>query len=196
MRKRYLLLISAVAMLIFSGCSSKSNFYQLYPKNGTGETSQTHRLHTKVIGIAEVDLPEYLDKPQIVTRLSSGRLNVNEEERWAGAFDRNIQSVLSKNLSAMLTQYSFLPKPWEEPIKEHYRIYLSVARFDADIKSGNVVFEGRWSLADPENNRLITGEEIHMEEQGALTLDAMVEAQSRLLERLSRHIAKKLKSFL
>jgi len=188
--------MSAVAMVIFSGCSSKSNFYQLYPQTEQEKSMQTSRLHKKIIGIAEVDLPEYLDKPQIVTRLSSGRLNVNEEERWAGALDKNIQSVIAKNLSGILPQYTFLSKPWEEPLRENYRIYLSVARFDADIKSGDVVFEGRWSLSDPENNRLITGEEVHFKEQGALTLDAMVKAQSRLLERLSRHIAKKLKQSL
>ncbi len=196
MRTHYLLLISVVAMLVFSGCSSKSNFYQLYPQSVQAKSTQTSHIRKKVIGIAEVDLPEYLDKPQIVTRLSSGRVNVNEEERWVGALDKNMQAVIAQDLSAMLPQYSFLPKPWEEPIKEHYRIYLSVARFDADIKSGNVVFDGRWSLAEPENNRLIAGEEIHLEEQGALTFDAMVEAQSRLLERLSRHIAKKLNSVL
>ena len=113
-----------------------------------------------------------------------------------GAFDKNIQSVLANNLAKLLPQYSFLTRPWEEPVEDRYRIYLSVERFDGDAQTGVVSFRGRWSLVDVENNRLITGEDIDYSERGGASVDALVNTQSRLLERLSRHIAQRVKRYL
>ena len=194
MKLRGLLTIVLLGLLL-GGCSSKSNFYQLHTAS-VDDVQRTKHIKKTVIGIAEVDLPEYLDKPQIVTRLSASQLKVNETERWVGAFDKNIQTVLADNLSRLLPQYSFLTHPWEEPMEDRYRIYLSVERFDGDTKSGVVTFNGRWSLVDVENNRLITGEDIDYTERGGVSVDALVQTQSRLLERLSRHIAQRVKRYL
>ena len=189
-------IVSAVVILLFNGCSSKSHFYQLHPKIKQTKQVQTKYFRQKVIGIAEVSIPEYLDKPQIVTRLSPGKLSLNESERWIGTFDKNIQSVIAKDLAMMLPHYTFLSKPWDEPLEEHYRIYVHITRFDGDIKNGNVVLEGNWRLVDTENGHFVKGEEIHLERHSAVTLDDIVETQSKLLEELSKHIAHKLKRYL
>ncbi len=181
--------------VLLGGCSSKSNFYQLHTAS-IDDVQHTKHIKKTVVGIAEVGLPEYLDKPQIVTRLSASRLKINETERWVGAFDKNIQMVLADNLSRMLPQYSFLVRPWEDPVNDRYRIYLSVERFDGDAQTGVVTFSGRWSLVDVENNRLIVGENIGYRERGGVSVDALVDTQSRLLERLSRHIAQRVKRYL
>jgi len=180
---------------LLGGCSSKSNFYQLHTA-GIDDVQRTKHIRKTVIGIAEVDLPEYLDKPQIVTRLSASQLKVNETERWVGAFDKNIQTVLANNLAKMLPRYSFMVRPWEEPVEDRYRIYLGIERFDGNAQTGVVSFRGRWSLVDAENNRLITGEDIDYSERGGMRVDALVDTQSRLLERLSRHIAQRVKRYL
>ena len=193
--KLHLLVTLTLLGVLLGGCSSKSNFYQLHTAS-VGDVQRTKHIKKTVIGIAEVDLPEYLDKPQIVTRLSASQLKVNETERWVGAFDKNIQSVLADNLSRLLPQYSFLTRPWEEPVNDRYRIYLSVERFDGDAQTGEVTFSGRWSLVDVENNRLIVGEDIDYSERGGVSVDALVQTQSRLLERLSRHIAQRVKRYL
>jgi len=198
MKAKYYLILTA--LLLFTGCSSKSNFYQLHTAQTSPVNKATHLKRT-VIGVAEVDIPEYLDKPEVVTRLSQGRLQVNETERWAGAFDKNIQSVLTKNLSRLLPQYSFLSYPWEEPVKEKYRIYLSIDRFDGDTTTGMVILEGRWSLVNMDDNSIITGQSIRYHERAAVdkntvSIDEMVAAQSRMLDKLSRLIAGKVRKYL
>ena len=182
------------AALLLGGCSSKSNFYQLHTSDHVSG-NRVHHVKQNVIGVAEVEVAEYLDQPQIVTRLNEGRVNVHEEDRWAGSFPKNIQTVLTQNLSKLLPSYTFLAAPWEEPISDKHRIYLSIERFDGD-RNGTVVFDGRWSLVDKEENRVVTGERIRYVEQGGMTLDDMVATQSRLLDRLSRSIAKKVRNRL
>jgi uncharacterized lipoprotein YmbA len=198
MKTKYYLIFTV--LLLLTGCSSKSNFYQLHTSQ-TAPVNKTTHLKRTVIGVAEVELPEYLDKSEVVTRLSQGRLQVNETERWAGAFDKNIQSVLTKNLSRLLLQYSFISYPWNEPVKEKYRIYLSIDRFDGDTTTGMVMLEGRWTLVNMEDNSVVTGQSIRYHERAAVdksavTIDEMVTTQSQMLDKLSRLIAGKVRRYL
>ena len=192
MYMKYLGVVLLLALI--TGCTSKSEFYQLHvPAEESVNT--TKHMRQNVIGVAEVEVAEYLDKPQIVTRLSAGRLHVHEERRWAGSLPKNIQTVLTHELSKELPHYSFLAYPWEEPITDRYRIYLTVDRFDGD-ETGMVTFEGRWSLVDKEDNRVITSQIVNYHEQGGVTMDELVATQSRILDKLSRDIAKKIKGRL
>jgi len=185
------IMLGTVAVILMAGCSSKSNFYQLHPQQAVKTNSSAH-LKSTVIGVDEVDLADYLDKPQIVTRLSAGRLSLHEEDRWAGALDKNIQSILTQNLSKSLPHYTFLASPWDEPVKDRYRIYVDVDRFDGDM-NGTVTFEGRWSLVDREDDRIVTGEKVNYVRQGNPTLEGIVATQSKIVSRLSNDIAKKIR---
>lgn len=185
------IILGTVAVILMAGCSSKSNFYQLHPQQAVKTNSSAH-LKSTVIGVDEVDLADYLDKPQIVTRLSAGRLSLHEEDRWAGALDKNIQSILTQNLSKSLPHYTFLASPWDEPVKDRYRIYVDVDRFDGDM-NGTVTFEGRWSLVDREDDRIVTGEKVNYVRQGNPTLEGIVATQSKIVSRLSNDIVKKIR---
>lgn len=185
------MMLGTVAAVMMTGCSSKSNFYQLYPQQAVETNSRAH-LKSTVIGVDEVDLADYLDKPQIVTRLSAGRLSLHEEDRWAGALDKNIQSILTQNLSKSLPYYTFLASPWDEPVKDRYRIYVDVDRFDGDM-NGTVTFEGRWSLVDREDDRIVTGEKVNYVKQGNPTLEGIVATQSKIVSWLSSDIVKKIR---
>ena len=179
-----------IFLLLLAGCSSKSNFYQLHPT--TQKSKQVKQsTHSVYIGIGEVSLSEYLEKTELVTRLSAGRLLVNNDQLWAGSLAKNIQSVLRQNLSALLPRYAFLSYPWEEPISDRYRIYLTIDRFDGDAE-GVVTLKGHWSLVSVEENDLIVSEAIYYRESGSKGLDGIVSTQSRILEKLSRHLATRL----
>ncbi len=177
-----------------TGCSTKSNFYQLHTPQTEQKQGTSHLRHT-VIGIGEVSLPAYLDKPQVVTRITQGRLQINETERWAGELDKNIQSVVSDNLSALLPQYTFMNAPWDEPVQDRYRIYITIDRFDGD-NNGVVTLKGRWSLVDREENKLITGEVIDFTQKGEVGMDGLVTTQSRVLQAMSKQIAQKIRRYL
>ena len=185
------MMLGTVVAVMMAGCSSKSNFYQLHPQQAVETNSRAH-LKSTVIGVDEVNLADYLDKPQIVTRISAGRLSLHEEDRWAGALDKNIQSILTQNLSKSLPHYTFLASPWDEPVKDRYRIYVDVDRFDGDM-NGTVTFEGRWSLVDREDDRIVTGEKVNYVKQGNPTLEGIVATQSKIVSRLSNDIAKKIR---
>jgi uncharacterized lipoprotein YmbA len=80
-------------------------------------------------------------------------------------------------------------------VEDRYRIYVDVERFDGDV-NGTVTLDARWSLVNKEENRLLTGEKVHYVEQGVATIDGIVTTQSRMVDRLSRQIAKKIRGRL
>jgi len=185
------LIVGIAAIVAMTGCSTRSNFYQLQSRD-TNITKHISSFGSRVIGVDQVGLADYLDKPQIVTRISAERLWLHEEDRWIGALDKNIQSLLTKNLSRILPRYTFLASPWDEPIEERYRIYVDIERFDGDC-NGTVTLDARWSLVDREKSRLLDGEKVHYVRQAVPTIDGIVAAQSRMVECLSRRIAKKIR---
>jgi uncharacterized lipoprotein YmbA len=188
MKYRYITIL--LILLAFTGCSSKSNFYQLHPKVQQSQHTKSSMKQT-VVGIGEVEVPEYLKKSEVVTRLSAGRVEVHEVDRWAGSFSNNIQSVIHDNISRLLTKYIFISYPWEEPISDDYRIYITVNKFDGN-NLGEVRLEGRWSLVNKDSNSVLINESFAYTETGGITLDEIVDTQSHLLERLSRRIAQRI----
>ncbi len=191
MKRKLLLLAGTLAIL--TGCGS-SNFYQLHPNIAENSTAVAHK-RGMVIGLAEVEVADYLQKSELMTRMSAGRLQIHDKDVWAGPLAKNVQSVLRENLSNLLPGSIFLSYPWEEPIDDKYRIYVTIDRFDA-YGTGDVVLKGRWSLVNKEQNSVRHSESINYSVQGGDTLDAMVTTQSRLLDKLSRRIAMKIRANL
>jgi len=184
------LFIIAIAAVLLTGCTTKSKFYQLHPK-ASAHADHKKIKHNTVIGVGEVETSEYLRKPEVVTRLSAGRIDIRDADRWAGSLPKNIQSVLRYNLSAYLPKYTLLAYPWEEPINDDYRLYVTIDRFDGST-TGLVTLEGRWSIVAQQDDKVLFGESIHYKEQGGTTLDEIIDTQSRMLDKLSRHIAGKI----
>ena len=190
MKKNILILLITVGL--FSGCSSKSNFYQLHPKSPQ-QTEGSRSKKATVIGIAEVEVAEYLKKSEVITRISAGRVNVHNNALWAGSLAQNIQTVLMHNISTLLPKYTFFTYPWEEPIDDKYRIYVTIDRFDG-YENGSVTLQGRWSLVNKEENTVLYSESIHYTAQGGQSLDSIIDTQSQLLDKLSRRIAVKVRN--
>jgi len=177
--------------ILTTGCSSKSNFYQLHPKQ-THATNTTQSTKSTIIGIAGVDIAGYLTKSALVTRINAGRLTIHETDLWADSLNQNIQAVLKENMTSLLPRYTFLNYPWEEPIEDKYRIYVTINHFDGSLNTRTVSLEGRWSLINKEENQVLYTESFYYTEESNRTLEGIVNTQSILLEKLSHRMAKKI----
>ncbi|MGH7087800.1 MAG: PqiC family protein, partial [Stellaceae bacterium] len=92
-----------------------------------------------------VEVPKYLDRPQILRRLSAVELAAGEFERWDEGFDDMVTRVLLEDLSLRLPRCPLaLAGSAVSPARER-EIAVALARFDAD-PNGMVVLEARWSI--------------------------------------------------
>ena len=192
MKRQTLAIPGLLLILLLAGCGSRTDYYRLHP---TLLPSQKNRpLHPRqIVGIGEVQVADYLQKESLPTQLGPGRIKLDDTALWAGSLSKNIQRVLQADLSRLLPARTFLSYPWEEPLSDATRLFLTVDRFDGDL-NGTVTFAGHWSLINRKEDRLVTGESFNYVRRGLPTAAGIVETQSRLLERLSRRIASQIRS--
>jgi len=187
-----------VAMIFLAGCaghSKPSRFYVLSPAPVTGaEIQETAPAGRDIaIGISRISIPKYLRKPQIVTRTGSNELQLAEYDRWAGKVEEDIGRVIAENLSHMLATDRVLPSQSMEPVSPDYTIKIDISRFDGQL-GGDIVFVGRWIVADGKGDRVYGVRTTHISEpaRGATYAD-MVAAQSRILATFSLELAEFIK---
>jgi hypothetical protein len=173
-----------------SGTQQTTKFYvlnSLYSAKGEIEPQTT--VDGKVIGIGPVDIPEYVNRPQIITRTSTNELEVAPFARWAEPVETNLSRVVAENLTVLLSTDRVIVYPWKGTVTIDYQVSLEVTRFDG-VLGGPVSMRARWTVLGD------NGAEVLLRKQSSLsthaeaeTYEALVAAQSRLLADLSRQIA-------
>lgn len=95
--------------------------------------------------VALVDIPKYLDRPQIVRRSGAVELGVEEFERWGEPLANMVQRVLADDLAARLPAGSVVTTSRTLSGDEAQTIELALSRFDPD-PDGTVVLEAQWRV--------------------------------------------------
>ena len=135
--------------VVMSGCTGTQpvTYYQLSTRDAGQTAGDAGAIGDAVIGIGPVRLPELLDRPQIVTRQSSNRLQLSASHRWVEPLAENITRVLRENLSALLDTERFLLYPWNRAIPADYQIIIDILRFEgAGYQTAGL--EAVWSVRD------------------------------------------------
>ena len=189
-------IIRAVApgllLMTFMACASNapSRFYVLSSLTGTGgepETASDKRQVT--IGVRPVELPAYLDRQQIVTRVSANELHLAGFDEWAEPLGDNLTRVLMENLSILLPTDSFIILHTRGPEPADYQVQVEVIRFDGSL-AGHASLLARWTILREDDKKIfLTRKSAFKEAAGGPGYKALVAAQSRTVEALSREIA-------
>jgi uncharacterized lipoprotein YmbA len=143
------------------------------------------------IAIGPVKIPEYLNQPEIVTRITQNEVRVDEFVKWAEPLENNISRALAENLPSLLCIRSIAIFPWRGQTPIDYRIDVHVIQMDG-ILGKSASFDVAWSITDGTDRRkspLLTKRSTYKESIGGRDYGAFVSAQSRNLASLSREIA-------
>jgi uncharacterized lipoprotein YmbA len=182
-------------MVILAGCASSpsSKFYQLNPlQNSTSITPDASPEQNLIIAIGPVRIPDYLDRPQIVTRAGSNELKLSEFHRWAGSLESDVARVLVEDISGLLHADRFSVVRWtpypESQAPASCRVEVLVDRFEGTL-GDSVLLKAQWRVFANNRNLLLTRETLIREQVNGSSYDALVAAMSSALERLSRDIA-------
>jgi len=194
-----LTLVVTITILLLAGCgggSSSVNFYTLNPLSGIQAGANTPATDPKLsIGVGPVEVPEILDRPQIVTRSGPNKLNVDEFNRWAGRLDESVAQVLAENISLLLATDQVAVYPWPTDFKPRYRIALKIRYFEGQWGK-DVILEAIWSVSGQQSQQThikrksVINEPLSPEPDYA----ALVAAHSRAIAQLSREIVKEIQN--
>ena len=178
-------IMAAIFLLAACATTPRANFYTL---NGADPGKADVRFPL-VVAIGPVDLPQYLDRPHIVTQVGGNRLSVDEFNRWAGALEEDITRVLARRIGGRLGTQRIYSYPSRVVPDTDYRIALDIRAFDGAL-GGEVHLDVSWSvIADRSGEVLQTHQASYQGVSAGGGYDAYVAALSETLAQLGDDLA-------
>lgn len=188
------LILVAVALWL-AGCASspQARFYTLNPLPPQEVKHSSPAVTNPVsISIAPVEIPDYLERPQIVTRDGRNELNLAEFDRWGGSLSDNIAAVLAENLGVILGSERVYVYPRMRAEIPDYSVVMRVLRLDC-TPGDQVLLKVQWTLlAGPDKKDVATHITTCTERLNDKRYETMVAAIGRTLEQVSREIAREI----
>lgn len=186
------------SMLCASGCNvlapqkDESKFFLLTPVGDSAAVAPASQGRALAIGIGPVSFPQYLKRPEIVTRTGPDQLELAENRRWAEPLDANFQNVLAQDLSQQLATQQIAIFPWYGTKHLDYQVEIQVSRFDRS-SDGQAWLSARWSIKDGTNHNVLLATETTTSSQATGDDPVGSAALSRDVSELSRQIAARIR---
>jgi len=187
--------------LISAGCISldakpdPSRFFALASLPQIKERNSPPGTDALTLGIGPVKIPGYLDRQQLVTRVSQNRFAVAENDRWAEPLDENFSRVLSQNLSILLQTDRIVAYPWERSQQPAYQVQVEVLRFEPNAEQ-LVELWARWSIIDSTKKTISSRESYLTHPARDKSTEASVAAMSDVVGGLSKEIAADIRALI
>ena len=183
----------SLSLLLGWGCASTpaSRFYTLNSLSGPQKAKADQSLiQGPTIGLGPIRFPDYLDRPGIVTRRGGNAVEIAEFDLWAGSLKDDFLRVLAENLSILLETDKMVLYPYIGAFPIDFRIGMNLNRFEG-APGGEAVLEATWVILEgPDKKEAFVQKSQITETISGSDYQALVAAQSRAVERLSREIAK------
>jgi uncharacterized protein len=178
-------------LIMIVGCASSppSRFYLLSPISNESSTSQ-HSADEECVSIAigYVRLPEYTNRPQIVTFTSQNELTRSQFDLWAEPLQDTFARVMAENLTQLLcTKRVYLP--WMRSIKPDYHVEVEVMGLNGNL-GATAFLQVEWTLrGGAELRELIQRRSIYKESVQVSSYSGLVQVYSNMVGQLSLDIA-------
>src|SRR5262249_42263907 len=142
---RVLAILGVVLLGLYGCASSPPTRLSVLPSLTGAETAPPVAQRDLIIGVGPVTLHPYLDRPQIVTRASRGRLVLGEFDQWGAPLRDSVTRSLAENLSLLVPTDRVVLHPWSRSTVLDYQVTVDVLQFDAG-PGGEVVLAARWQI--------------------------------------------------
>lgn len=109
------------------------------------EVDNSYSNKTLTIALELVDFPDYLDRPQIVTRNGNNAIKFTDSERWAEPVQDNLMRIIRENLALTIPAINISVSPWESPSDNATKVKLVVNSFLGKL-DGHTTIDIRWVI--------------------------------------------------
>jgi len=184
------------SLVFVAGClpSAQTEPAKFYLLRSTSREAAQLGTREISIGVGPVDLPQYLDRPQIVTQTAGSELNINEFNRWAERLQDNFTRVMANNIGLLLNTDQVFVFPWGSSVSVDYQVKMEVSEFIGQL-GGQSSLAARWSIIgnDGTNVLLTRRSQLYARAPNA-TYEGLVTAMNRTLTELSREVSDAIRS--
>jgi uncharacterized lipoprotein YmbA len=183
---RLLLLMTCCATLT-CGCASspQSRFYTLSAQS-SGPPAVTAAPPVTIV-LTAVNVPEIVDRPQIVVRTSIDEVQFDEFDRWADSLKSQIRRVIVADLAAQFPGGIVYGSQGAVDLASAYQVSIEIQSFES-APGDAAALSMLWSIRPPKGQS-VNGRSVVHEPAGGPGYDMLVAAHSRALARASEDIA-------
>jgi uncharacterized lipoprotein YmbA len=191
MTTRAMALALVVVVIFFSGACSflkakhdPTRYFVLTPSAKPAATPVS-----VAVGLDRVELPEYLVRPELVTRSAANQLQIAEYEVWGEPLRDGFKRTLRRDLEDELGGVNVVMAPFDPAARPELAVDVEVHRFERVAGEGAVLDAG-WTLRDVKSGNVVARRDAH-ERQPSAAADAQpaVAALSRDVAALAAEIA-------
>lgn len=174
-----------VAALAACSTSPTASFYTLGAVAAQGDAGTVRPVS---VVVASVTVPDLVDRPQFVIRVSDNQVKLDEFARWADPLKSQIPRVIAANLTLLLPGARVSVYPLNADAGTPYSVRVDFQRFDGAPGEGATV-EALWSVSPPKGNASVNGHTLVHEPAAGPGDEALAAAYSAGLGVVSRDIA-------
>lgn len=151
--------VGLILALAFGGCIATSNsptprFYALQAMDESQVSGKFNIPSSIIIGIGPVKIPEYQNRPQIVTQDANNLITFAQFDRWGEPLDLALLRLVAANLSIMLPGVTLATSPWNLDTPVKYQVIMDVIRLESRLDK-DLAFTVQWSIIDLENKKMV-----------------------------------------
>jgi hypothetical protein len=187
---RPLALPAIFVVLSLSGCAAAVTRY--YTLSDVAGIAPVRSSAPALVGVGPVDLPSYVDIPNIVVRTGDNTLDQAVFDQWGSSLDDMVPHVIVDNLQARRPGDHFVAFPQSGDLPFDLRVPITISRFDVST-AGEAVVIARWQVRGKAGS-LTVHETVARANANGSGYSARVAALSQALGILTDDIAKALAS--
>jgi hypothetical protein len=181
--------IALLVSLFLVGCGgAQQQYYRL-----TAEpVAASHGASSLSLGVAQVSLPSYIDRSELVFQSGPNEFQVPPNVSWAGSLSDNIVAVLARDLQQLLGVREVLTAPWPAGRSPQRSVALDIRQFHG-ISGEGAILDVTWQIRDADGLTISHGSGTFHEPINGDGYAAVVAAESRLLAQCAAAIAPSLR---
>lgn len=189
--QRKVLLLSLVLLTLLSGCA-RSTPTRYYLLESALDPVKADTLPSKNLRVAQVTVPDYLDRNSIVSRVNGEtELVVSQFHAWAEPVGHGVRRVVQEVLTPPLLAVGLNVLAPGDDTRADYVLLVDLQRLDGNFDS-KAVLEARWTLKNHHDDVIARGIYADVEPVEGKTYDVLTAAESRMVRRMGEHLAARL----
>lgn len=151
---------------------------------------------TPGIAVVRANVPDRIDRPQLVLRSEGNHVALSEQYRWAEPLRREIPRLIANDLGELLDSSRVAALPAEEAgFAVDFKLALDFQQLDAVVGKG-VDVDVLWRLEHRSGQSIVGRSNFRQPLAGAATdTPALVAAQRQALRHIAAEIAKGIATF-
>ncbi len=187
-------LAALALMLLLGGCTvlapqkDDTRFFVLMPVQDGATPAAGKASHPLTIGLGPITIPAYVNRSEVVTRMSDSELKVSDTDRWGEHLDTNVSHVLASDLAGQLGTQQIVSYPWPVKNPVDYAVSVAFQRFERTADD-HVVIEANWTIRDGKDEKIIQSGTTSINDPSGPDNASAAQALSRGLAQVSRQIA-------